>query len=107
MQAKLLTLMFVNKNLALIEKHKNAFDKFLTYRSFAYFVFVPTYCYQLVFPKTGKINVLWVIQKSVKLAILSLVSLFIFLQYTYPLITESPMHFAKPISFLRIYPYVC
>lgn len=90
----------------IIEKHKDSFDKYLTVRSYAYYMLVPTYCYQLVFPKSKHIRILWFLQKSMQLLALSLATLFIFLEYTFPLLTQSKNYFKRPIKILDIYPYV-
>jgi len=93
--------------MSIIEKHKNAFDKFLTLKSYAYYVIVPTYCYQLVYHKTTTFRLSYLLQKTLRLLALSLVSLFIFLEYTFPLLSQSKKYFTKPLDFFEIYPYVC
>jgi len=97
---------FNNKNMRIIEKYKGSFDKFLTVKSYTYYVIVPTYCYQLVFPKAKRIRFMWLAQKILQLLALSLATLFIFLEYTFPLLTQSKNYFKRPINFLDIYPYV-
>ena len=88
-------------------KHKDAFHKFLTIKSFLYYMVIPTFCYQLQFTKSKTIRVKWLIKKTVHFLLLSLASLFLFLEYTFPLLTQSPKYFRKgSINFLEIYPYV-
>ena len=99
-------LRFVKQNMKIIEEHKDAFDKYLTIKSFSYYVVVPTYCYQLEYPKSKGMRVGFFIQKSLQLLAISLMTLFLFLQYTYPLLTQSKMYFKRPLNFFEIYPYV-
>lgn len=106
MQTKTSMPMYANQNMKIIDTYVDSFDSFLTIKDFAYYSVVPTYCYQLVFPKTKRIRFMWLVQKSLKLIGLSLVNLFIFLEYTLPLLTLSTTYFRKPINFLEVYPYV-
>lgn len=98
----------VDKNtLAIVNKHKDKFEDYVSLSSFFYYVFLPTYCYQLEFPKIDNIRGLWTLKNMGMAALSSVVLLFILLEFTYPHIIElTEIITSDDKTFSKLYPQV-
>lgn len=97
----------VYKNLNIIKAHKDAFHKYLRVAPFFYYMVVPTFSYQLHFPKSPTFRYKYFAHKVLQFIALCLISSLIFLEYTFPMLTQSKEMFDKKnLSFFKIYPYV-
>ena len=94
------------KNFTIINKHKDDFSAYLTVKRFLYFMVLPTYCYQLDFPKIKSIRAIWTLKNIGKFVLGSVLCLFILLEFTYPALIQVNKALESDASFFIIYPLV-
>ena len=94
------------KGFTLINKHKDNFAAFLTERSYLYYIMLPTYCYQLEFPRVKSIRKAFFFKNTLKFILGSIVCLFILLEFTYPALEQVTVALETNASFFVIYPLV-
>lgn len=95
------------QNLETIRKHKDDFNAFLTPKVFFYYLLIPTFCFQLHYPRTTRIRKLWLLKRVTEFVLLQLVQLFLLLEYVFPTLQKAPTVFlADKINFFAIFAYV-
>lgn len=62
---------------------------FLTFDKLVYFYFAPTFCFQLVYPRTKQTNWPWLFRKIIELIILWIIMNYLLVQCVYPILSES------------------
>ena len=80
---------FVNKNLAVIKKYQDDFTKFATTLNYLHFIAVPTFCYQLNYPKLTRIRKTKLFKRSVEYFIWWAIAIFVLVAFIGPIMLES------------------
>lgn len=85
-----------DKNLSIILDAVKNKDLYLIcdLKYFLTWIFMPTLCFQLSFPRNDKIRKFWLFKRCFELLVCSLLSTFIFAQYSMPIL-DSTLHIYK------------
>ncbi len=71
-------------NLQLLKMYKTEWEEFITHGRLWYFIFAPTLCYQLKYPRTSSIRKDWLAKRFVEFVFVASFQLVLWVQYMEP-----------------------
>lgn len=82
-----------DQTLDTLQQHNFDLRRAVTFQHFLYFLFAPTLCFQLSYPRTPKLRPWFLLRRVLQLSSLLFAQIYVLLQFLYPTLMQAPRVF--------------